>query len=100
MLLSNPQYMRIGSNVSIRKGARLEAIVLDPQKPPELHIGDNVNIEQDVQIVFVGKVRIADNVSITARCVLLCGTHPFLDVHDPVKMYGLANALLLARTQS
>ncbi len=86
MLLNNPQYMHIGKNVLIRPGARLEAIVLDPQKPPELRIGDNVNIEQDVHIVVMGKVHIASNVSITARCSLLCGNHPFLDVHDPIKI--------------
>ena len=86
MLISNPQFMHIGNNVSIRQGARLQAVVLDPSKPPELRIGNNVNIEQDVHIVVMGKVRIADNVSITARCSLLCGSHPFLDVNDPVKI--------------
>jgi acetyltransferase-like isoleucine patch superfamily enzyme len=86
MFLSNPRFMHIGKNVFIRQGVRLEAVLVDPENPPELHIGDNVNIEQDVQIVFLGKVKIADNVSITARCSLVGGTHPFLDVHSPVRI--------------
>ncbi len=86
MLLCNTQFMHIGKNVSIREGVRLEAVMIDPGNPPELRIGNNVNIEQNVHIVFMGKVRIADNVSITARCSLLGGSHPFFDVNDPVKI--------------
>jgi acetyltransferase-like isoleucine patch superfamily enzyme len=86
LLLSNPRFMHIGENVHIRPGARLEAILIDPNSPPELRIGNNVNIEQDVHIVFMGKVLIADNVSITGRCSLLGCTHPFLDIHNPVKI--------------
>jgi len=86
MLISGPRFIHIGDNVIIRKGVRIEAVMLDPENPPEIHIGNNVNIEQDVHIVAIGKVRIHDNVSITARSSLLCGTHPFLDVHNPEKI--------------
>ncbi len=85
-MLNNPRFMHIGKDVSIRRGVRLEAVVSDPANPPELRIGNNVNIEQDVHIVFTGKIVIADNVSITARCSLLGGAHPFFDVHSPVKI--------------
>ena len=85
-LLSNPQFIHVGKNVLIRSGVRLEAIMTDPDNPPELRIGDNVNIEQDAYIVCLGKVTIADNVSIAARCSLLCGSHPFFDVHDKGKI--------------
>jgi acetyltransferase-like isoleucine patch superfamily enzyme len=86
VMLSNPQFIHIGRNVVIRQGARLEAILLDPENPPELRIGDNVNIEQDVQIVLAGKIHIKDNVSITARCSLLGGNHPFFDVDSNIKI--------------
>ncbi len=86
MMLSNPRFMHIGKNVTIRQGVRLEAVPLDPDNPPELRIGDNVNIEQDVHIVFIGKIRIGDNVSITARCSLMGGSHPFFDIRNPVKI--------------
>jgi acetyltransferase-like isoleucine patch superfamily enzyme len=85
-MLSNPRFMHIGDKVSIRRGARLEGVLIDPANPPELRIGNNVNIEQDVHIVFAGKIVIADNVSITARCSLLGSSHPFFDVHSPVKI--------------
>ncbi len=84
--LSNPRFMHIGDNVMIRKGIRLEAVVLDAANPPEIRIGNNVNIEQDVHIVCMGKIVIHDNVTIAARSSLLCGTHPFLDVDSPVKI--------------
>lgn len=86
MMLSNPRFMHIGKNVTIRQGVRLEAVPLDPDNPPELRIGDNVNIEQDVHIVFVGKIHIKDNVSITARCSLMGGSHPFFDVRSDTKI--------------
>ena len=86
MLIGGPRFISIGHNVIIRKGVRIEAILLDPENPPEIHIGDNVNIEQDVHIVALGKIWIHDNVSITARSSILGGTHPFFDVHDPVKI--------------
>jgi len=86
IMLSNPQFMHIGKNVVIRQGARLEAILLDPDNPPELFIGDNVNIEQHVHIVAIGKIHIKDNVSITARCSLLGGSHPFFDIESNIKI--------------
>ena len=86
MMLSNPRFMHIGKNVVIRPGVRLEAILLDPENPPELYIGNNVNIEQDVHIVFAGTIVIRDNVSITARCSLMGGSHPFFDVTSPIKI--------------
>lgn len=85
-MISNPRFMHIGERVSIRRGARLEAVPIDPANPPELRIGNNVNIEQDAHIVFAGQIVIADDVSITARCSLLGATHPFFDIHSPVKI--------------
>jgi acetyltransferase-like isoleucine patch superfamily enzyme len=86
MMISNPRFIRIGDGVTIQKGARLEAVLIDPENPPEIKIGNNVNIEQDVHISAVGKIHIHDNVGIGARCTLLCSAHPFFDVHDPVKI--------------
>lgn len=85
-LLSHPEYISIGRNVSIRKGVRLEAIVSDPEHPPELIIGDDVNIEQNVHIVCHSRVVIGNEVSITAQCAIVDVTHPYEDVHNPVKI--------------
>lgn len=86
ILLTNPQFIHIGSNVLIRKGARLEAILSNPLKPPELRIGDNVNIEQNAHIVCHSRVIIGNYVSITGNCAIVDVTHPYEDVHDPVKI--------------
>jgi acetyltransferase-like isoleucine patch superfamily enzyme len=86
ILLTNSQFIHIGNNVLIRKGARLEAILSDPLNPPELRIGDNVNIEQNAHIVCHSRVIIGNHVSITGNCAIVDVTHPYEDVHDPVKI--------------
>jgi acetyltransferase-like isoleucine patch superfamily enzyme len=86
MMLSNPRFTHIGKNVVIRQGVRLDAIASNPENPPELRIGDNVNIEQNVHIVCHSRVVIGDDVSITGNCAIVDVTHPFHDVHDPMKI--------------
>jgi len=86
MMLSNPRFMHIGKNVVIRKGARLEAIVSSPENTPVLFIGNNVNIEQSVHIVCHSRVVIGDEVSITGQCAIVDVTHPYQDVHNPLKI--------------
>jgi len=84
--LTKPQHIRIGENVNIRPGARLEVIVLHPLNPPELRIGNNVGIEQNVHIVCHHRVIIEDNVSVTANCSIVDTTHPFDDLPYDAKV--------------
>lgn len=86
VFLANPQYIHLGSNVHIHDGARLEAIVHTVRRIPNLSIGDNVNIEQNVHIICQSHVRIGNNVSITGNCVIVDTTHPYHDVRDPAKI--------------
>lgn len=86
MLLAHPEFIRIGNNVTIRKGVRLEVVVSDPAHPPELIIGDNVNIEQNVHIVCHSLVVIGNDVSITGNCAIVDVTHPYEDVTDTVRI--------------
>lgn len=86
MLLVNPYLVHIGKSSMIRKGARIEALVVDPQNPPTLQIGNNVNIEQNVHIICSSRVVIGDNVSITGHCAIVDTNHPFQDIHDPRKI--------------
>jgi acetyltransferase-like isoleucine patch superfamily enzyme len=95
LLISNPQFIHIGNNVLIRKGARLEAILSDRSSPPELRIGDDVNIEQNVHIVCHSRVVIGKQVSITGNCAIVDVTHPYEDVHDPTK---IGDRILLERS--
>jgi len=86
MFIGRPQFIQIGRGVVIRSGVRLEAVLLDPGHPPEIRIDDNVSLEQDVHIVALGKVHIRENATLAARTSLLCGNHPFLDIHGPAKI--------------
>jgi acetyltransferase-like isoleucine patch superfamily enzyme len=85
-LLTHPQHIFIGEKVQIRQGVRLEAVACDDSYTPEFHIGNNVNIEQFVQISCIGKLTISDNVSIGSRTMILCGSHPFWDAKSEVKV--------------
>jgi acetyltransferase-like isoleucine patch superfamily enzyme len=83
MLVRNPQFMHIGEGVIIRPGARLEAILVDPLRPPEVRVGNNVVLEQNVQIVTLGTIHIHDDAGIGGASALVGASHPFFDVHDP-----------------
>jgi acetyltransferase-like isoleucine patch superfamily enzyme len=81
--LYNTRYIHLGNRVSIAPGVRLNAIVDKPSRIPDLHIGDNVIIEQNVHIICHSRVYIGDNVSITGHCAIVDTTHPYEDVRDP-----------------
>ena len=85
-LIGSPRFIHIGERVLIRRGVRLEAVSVDPENPPEIIIGDDVRLEEDVYIVAAGKIHIYNNVCIGPRSALICATHPFFDVHDSVKI--------------
>lgn len=84
--LTKPQHIHIGEKVSVRPGARLEVIVLHARNPPELRIGNNVGIEQNVHIVCHHRVIIEDDVSVTANCSIVDTTHPFDDLPYDTKV--------------
>ena len=86
MLLVNPCYMTLGSGVSIRAGARIEALKTNPARIPSLVIGDNTNIEQNVHIICHDRVHIGSNVSITGNCSIVDVTHTYKDIDDPQKI--------------
>jgi acetyltransferase-like isoleucine patch superfamily enzyme len=85
-LISNPMFISIGDRVSIRDGIRLEVIQDNKGRNPELFIGDNTNIEQNVHIVCHSRIRIGSNVSITGNCSIVDVTHPYSDVCNPLKI--------------
>jgi acetyltransferase-like isoleucine patch superfamily enzyme len=85
-LIANPMFISIGEKVSIRDGIRLEVIQDNKKRIPELSVGSNTNIEQNVHIVCHSRIRIGSNVSITGNCSIVDVTHPYHDVSDPVKI--------------
>ena len=86
VFMSYPEHIYIGNRVSIRPGARLETVVLDPAHPPRLTIGNQVNIEQNVHLVCSSRITIGDRVSITGNCSIVDTVHPFEDVDNPIKI--------------
>lgn len=86
LLLSNPRFIHIGRNVEVGQGVRMEVVVSNAKRIPELRIGDNVNIEQNVHLVCHSRLIIGNDVSITGHCAIVDVTHPYTDVHDPVKI--------------
>lgn len=86
LLILNPNFISIGERVFIRDGVRLEVVRSSDARIPELVIGNDTNIEQNVHIVCQSRVRIGANVSITANCAVVDVTHPFSDIRDPQKI--------------
>ena len=86
LLITSPKFVSIGDAVSIRDGVRLEAIQDSKVRDPNLSIGNNTNIEQNVHIICHSRIQIGNNVSITGNCSIVDVTHPYSDVHDPTKI--------------
>jgi acetyltransferase-like isoleucine patch superfamily enzyme len=82
LLILHPKYIFIGDRVSIRDGIRLEVIRSSQTRIPNLTIGDETNIEQNVHIVCHNRIRIGNNVSITGHCAIVDVNHPFSEVHE------------------
>jgi acetyltransferase-like isoleucine patch superfamily enzyme len=64
----------------------MEVLVCGAKRIPELRIGDNVNIEQNVHLICHSRLTIGNDVSITGHCAIVDVTHPYADVHDPMKI--------------
>lgn len=86
LLLSNTRFMHVGRNVDIGPGVRMEAILAHENRIPELRIGDNVNIEQNVHLICHSRLIIGNDVSITGHCAIVDVTHPYANVHEPLKI--------------
>ena len=79
LLLHNPQFMHIGSHVSIRNGIRMQAFQTNRERIPSLRIGDGSMIEQFVHIVCHNRITIGSNVAIAPMCGIVDSNHPWLD---------------------
>jgi acetyltransferase-like isoleucine patch superfamily enzyme len=86
LLLSNPRFIHVGKNVDVGPGVRMEVVVTGAKRIPEFRIGDNVNIEQNVHLICHSRLIIGNDVSITGHCAIVDVTHPYADVHSPIKI--------------
>jgi acetyltransferase-like isoleucine patch superfamily enzyme len=88
LLLSNPKFIHVGEGVIVRQGVRMEVVLNDHGQTPVMRIGNNVNIEQNVHLICHSRLLIGNNVSITGHCAIVDVTHPYANVHDPIKIGG------------
>ena len=86
LMITHPEYITVGMNVLIREGVRLETPRTRPDRVPDLRIGDNTNIEQNVHIICHNRVHIGANVSITGHCAIVDVTHPYEDIANRTKI--------------
>jgi len=82
-LVTNPEFIKIGKGTSIRRGIRLEAIIHKKEGNPEISIGSNCLIEQNVQIISRNSIFIGDNVSIAGNCAIVDLIHPYQENGAP-----------------
>ena len=76
LLLSGLDCVVVGDGVTIRNGLRLE-VIRAHGRTPSVHIGNRVNIEQNVHVVCHSKILIGDDVTVTGNCAIVDVTHPF-----------------------
>src|SRR5579871_4440442 len=82
LLIQNPQFMYIGSRVTIRNGVRLQSIQTNPERIPHLRIGDGTMIEQFAHIICHNRVIIGSNVAIAPMCGIVDSTHPWMEAPE------------------
>lgn len=91
-MLTNPRFMQIGSNVTIRSNARLEAIrhYKGATFSPELRIGDGTFIEHDAHIACAQSVSIGEDVLMASGVFISDHNHSL----DAQKLHPLEGALV------
>jgi len=90
LILHEPRFMHIGNDTLINHRVRMEAHPTPSHPVPELRIGNDVNIEQNVHIICHNRVLIGDNASISGNCSITDLVHPF----DGVPQGQKANYLI------
>lgn len=85
IFLANVMHVKVGKRVQIRQGARIELICAQGNTP-NLFIGDDVNIEQNVHIICRGRVTINGKVSVAPNCVIVDTSHPYDGIREGEKI--------------
>lgn len=85
-MIRYPHLIRIGSRTIVRYGGRMEIVLHGQDWEPELTIGNNVNIEQNVHIICHDRISIGDNVSITGNCAIVDVLHPVNAIEHGAKI--------------
>lgn len=86
MMITHPEYIALGDQILIRDGVRLEVIRDRSNRVPELSIGSNTGIEQNVHIVCHSRIRIGAGVAIAARCAIVDVSHDFRSIDSNLRI--------------
>jgi acetyltransferase-like isoleucine patch superfamily enzyme len=84
LLLQNPQFMHIGSGVLIRNGIRMQSFQTNPNRIPQIRIGDGTSIEQFNHIICHNRVIIGSNVALAPMCGILDAAHPLMEPFESI----------------
>ena len=91
IMLRGRENITIGSNVTIRRGGRIEAISEwnGEKYNPQLIIGNNVTIEENIHIACAEKIVIGHDVTISFDVMIMDNEHIFVSgrkiFHNPLK---------------
>lgn len=77
IIIHDPQCISVGKNTNINKYARLTAWTsfLENKYTPVIEIGNNCSIGKDCFLSAINKIKIGNNVAITARTLVLDNVH-------------------------
>ena len=94
LMLCNPEYFRIGANVQIRRGARLEAVTSykGTRFNPSIIIGSGCTIEQGLHLTCAESVMIGDCVAITDYVGIFDILHGYRDPVAPIVEQPISTA--------
>jgi acetyltransferase-like isoleucine patch superfamily enzyme len=83
--LITPEHLRIGKNVVIRHHARIEGInkYAGVNFDPQIIIGDNVRIQQNLHLTCASKITIGRHTAIAANVSITDINHGYEDINIP-----------------
>jgi acetyltransferase-like isoleucine patch superfamily enzyme len=90
-ILITPKYISLGDKVQIRDHARIEGVnsYAGDFFTPDIQIGDNVTIEQNLHLTCAKLVKIGSNTSIAANVTITDINHGFEDINIPPERQNL-----------
>ena len=81
-IILSPSNIEVGKNFVLRNNGRLEAVkeYQNEQFNPQIIIGDNVRIEQNLHLTCAKKITIGDNTAIANNVTITDIDHPYEDI--------------------
>lgn len=86
-----PKYISLGKRCYIGYNARIEGVSRYNQinYTPNIIIGNNVLIQQNIHLTCANKVVISNNTAIAANVTITDIDHPYIDINTPIEKQDL-----------